>query len=81
MENIKQEILKVINSRNNIWTALIISTGGTLALMFNLDGKLKMMFFMIGMLFSIGFLYSYLLKGRYLDYLIEKTGELENVGK
>jgi len=36
MEKLKQEINRHINSKNNMWTGLVGSTGGTLALLFNL---------------------------------------------
>ena len=69
------------NAKNNIWAALIVSTGGTLTLMFNLDSNLKILFFIIGILFSLGFLYVYRLKTKYLNYLVEKIGECNNVRK
>jgi len=75
MEKIKQEINRYINSKNNMWAGLIGSTGGTLALLFNLNSPLKVMFLIIGFLFSVGFFSIYRSKSKYIDYLIEKMGE------
>ena len=48
--------------KNNIWTATIVSIGGTIALLFNLDNKLKIILFIIGILVSFILLYAYFRK-------------------
>jgi hypothetical protein len=75
MEKHKQEILRYIHSKNNIWTALVVSTSSTIALLFNHKNLLENTFFVIGVLFSILFLALYKSRSRYIDRLIEKVGE------
>lgn len=75
MEKLKLEINRHISSKNNMWAALIVSTSGTLAVMFNMDSLIKIIFFILGILLSIFFLAVYKAKSRYIDYLIDKTGE------
>jgi len=43
-----------------------------------LNNPLKVMFLVVGILFSLGFLSQYKAKSRYIDYLIEKIGKKEN---
>ncbi|OGI01097.1 MAG: hypothetical protein A2Y25_04990 [Candidatus Melainabacteria bacterium GWF2_37_15] len=64
-----------INGRNNIWYVLIVSVGGTLTLMFSLDSTLKIIFFIIGIMFSFGFLIEYWRKAIQIKRLIIKLKE------
>ena len=63
------------DSKNNLWTASLVSLSGTLTLMFNLDSKLKILFFCLGSLFSAIFVYGYFKKDDQIEYLISKLNK------
>lgn len=75
MEKYTHEINRHIHSKNNIWAALLVSISGTLAVMFNLHNMLQFIFFIVGILFSIGLFAAYKSRSRYIDYLINKMEE------
>jgi len=67
-EYIKKRIDYLRDERNHLWVGLIVTTGGTLALLFNLNSPIKTLFFILGIIFSIVFLFGYFKK----DDQIEK---------
>ena len=50
---IKAQLNNLINCRNNYWTAFLVTSGGTMALFFNADNLIKIIFVLIGALLSI----------------------------
>lgn len=74
-DSVKKRIDYLRDERNHIWTSLMVTLGGTLALMFNLNSKLKIIFFIFGVLFSIIFFYAYFKKDEKFELLIKKIEE------
>jgi len=55
----KKEIDYQTIIKTHLWTAFLATTGGTLALFFNLDNYTKVLFLLLGIYFSISFLRDY----------------------
>jgi hypothetical protein len=72
----KNFILKQIDCirdvKNHLWTGLIVTLGGTLTLLFNLNTNLKLVFFFIGLFFSIIFFVAYFKKDDQLEFFFNK---------
>lgn len=74
-EAIQKEIDCLRDVKTHLWHALIVSSGGTIALLFNLDHWLKALFLVIGTLFSIAFLNGYFKNDDRINKLIKKLKE------
>ncbi len=76
---IKKRIDYLRDERNHLWAALVLTFGGTLALLFNLNNdSLKITFFIIGLLFSTIFLLAYFKKDDQIEkffIMLEKSEE------
>ena len=75
-EALQKEIDFQRDVKTHLWNALIVSTGGTLALLFNLKGSLKIGLFILGILFIGVLFFGYFRKDDQIDYLIKKLREL-----
>jgi intracellular septation protein A len=69
---IKKRIDYLRDERNHLWTALIVTIGGTLTLLFNMDNILKAIFFILGLIFSVIFLLGYFKKVDQIELLFDK---------
>lgn len=69
-EIIKQEIIYQINSKNNIWYALVATFGTTVLLLLNLDSLTKIIFFFSGIVMLIVLYLKYREKDKRLAYLM-----------
>lgn len=74
-EAIQKEIDRLRDEKNHLWNALIVSVGGSLALLFNLDNPFKLIFSIVGFLVGFIFLNGYFKKDDKIDELIEKLKE------
>lgn len=74
-EIVKKEIDYQINAKNNAWTALIVTIGATISLMFNVDSILKIFFIFIGIFFSYCFLIKYIKTDKRLELLLYKINK------
>lgn len=71
-EQIKlKEIDDNINIRNNLWNALIITSGGTLSLLINPDNITKKVLIIVGFIFFIIFLNAYFVRSDYINKLLK----------
>ncbi len=74
---LKKEIDYQINIKNNLWTALIVSVSGTLSLLFNTDNITKLIFVIIGLIFTVLFINGYFKRNDIIEDLIKKLNKEE----
>ncbi|OGI04043.1 MAG: hypothetical protein A2104_03810 [Candidatus Melainabacteria bacterium GWF2_32_7] len=72
----KDKILKEIDikrdERNHIWTALMITSGGTMTLILSLAGILRISLFSLGIILSLFLFYLYFTKLDQIDTLFKR---------
>jgi len=61
--------------KSHLWTGLIVSSGGTLTLLFNLDNPLKVVFFIVGIILSVFLFFGYFKKDYQIEGLLNKLKE------
>lgn len=69
---LNKEIDLISSEKNHIWTAFLVSTSGTIALIFNLNSIMKVTFLVIGIITSIFLFLMYFMKNDQLDSLLNK---------
>jgi hypothetical protein len=72
---IKKEIDYLINMKSHLWTGFLVSSSGTLTLLFNLDSSLKMVFFVSGTVLSIFLFFGYFKKDYQIENLLNRLKE------
>ncbi|EKE04557.1 MAG: hypothetical protein ACD_20C00050G0003 [uncultured bacterium] len=72
----KDKVLKEIDikrdERNHIWTALMITLGGTMTLILSLSGILRISLFSLGIILSLFLFYLYFTKLDQIDSLFRR---------
>lgn len=74
-EKTLKEIDVLINEKNHLWNALIITIGGSLTLLFSVKGFITYLFFIVGILFAAIFLNGYFRKDDLIKNLLTKIDE------
>jgi len=69
------------DERNNIWTSLMITSGGTMTLIFNLSEILRISLFIIGIILSLFLFYLYFIKVDQMNTLLRKLRGEEHVNR
>ena len=78
-ETLRKEIDYHINIKNNLWLAIVATVSGTLAVFFALiNGALKSIFVIIGILFTILLLTGYSRTNDHIGKLFKKLKKEEN---
>lgn len=72
---VKKEIDTIRDVRNHIWNATIVTIGGTVAILFNLDSMLKIIFFIIGLIIIPFLVNGYFQKENKINLLIKELKE------
>ena len=76
---IQGQLNNLINTRNNYWTAFMVTSGGTMALFFNADNLIKIIFILVGALLSIMLFILHIDLNRNINKLInELSDEVKN---
>ena len=75
-ESIQKKIDHEINIKNNLWTAFMISVGGTISLMLAIDSLFKLVFIISGFILSIILLNGYFQKETKIESLIKNLEQL-----
>jgi len=60
--------------RRNLWTAIVLLTGGIVALSMNMDSFIKIFWFISGTLSDLFFAYSLIKLNESIDSLLSKLG-------
>lgn len=76
-DSILKQIDYVRDIKNHLWTGLLITVGGTLTLVFHLDSLLKIIFFTLGIIFSVIFFIGYFKKDEQIEFLFDKLNEVK----
>jgi len=71
-KSIEKQIEFKIAVKTHIWTAFLLTSGGTITLLLNLNSKLKIILFLIGICLSILLIYSYFKQDDQIENLINK---------
>lgn len=75
----KDKILKQIDclrdAKTHLWTAVVVSAGGTLTLLSSLNTPLNITLLIIGILAVVVFLHAYIQKDIVIDKLFKKIEE------
>jgi len=74
-EALKKEIDYEVNTKNNLWYALIVSISGTLSLVINPDSPIKIVLIGLGIFTSLLLLYGYFVKNKVIDKLLDKLNQ------
>lgn len=77
-EIIKKEIDYQISVKTHLWTAVIATSGATLALVFNIDNFWKGLICLFSFIFSLYFLNDYFNKTLLIRGLLNRLEDLEN---
>ena len=74
---LQREIDYQINTKNNLWYALIVSIGGTLSLLINPDNKIMIALIVLGFLSSMLLINGYFKRNDIIEKLIDKMRNLK----
>ena len=76
-EYLKEKINHNRNIKDNIWTALIVTIGGTIGLSLNSNSILKIILICVGVLAIIFFINAYFIRFSIIENLISKLKQGE----
>ena len=71
---ILEKISNYKDIRRNLWTAIVLLTGGIVAITMNMDSYIKIFWFILGTLSDLFFAYSLIKLNENIDNLLMKLG-------
>lgn len=77
-DEINAQLNNYINYRNNIWTALLVVSSGTMAVFLNLDNKIKILLVIVGILLNILLFALYKDANKNINFYIKELTKKEN---